>query len=152
MSFFSIMLPTYRPKSGGPGEICALKIAEVFQNPRGYELHFADRRYAPIQVPWDMTADEAMALPGQYWVWLADGNQFASPAEVLEDSYMRVQADEQRAVIDVLEAYQQASRRPGHYSAEHRELLVRSAAFLLSEIHRLDTEAGLTQPVPEGQS
>lgn len=44
-----IELPLYQHISK-PMQVRALKIAAVIQNPRGFELHFENTRYVPIQV------------------------------------------------------------------------------------------------------
>lgn len=79
---FTIPLPRYRCHK----TVSALKIAAVIPNPRGAELHFDDRRYAPHQVAnaWVARHDPC---EGSYLVIYDDGYQSVSPPEAFEAGY-----------------------------------------------------------------
>ena len=64
----------------------ALKISAVIDNPRGYELHFEDDRFAPIEVlaSW---VDKHDPKPGGYFVVYGDGYKSFSPATAFEAGY-----------------------------------------------------------------
>jgi hypothetical protein len=73
---FLLPLPCYQSNEQVP----ALKIKAVIPNPRGFELHFEDERFAPHEVPsaWvskhspDICGDP-QALVGGYLVVYEDG-------------------------------------------------------------------------------
>ena len=89
MSFLR-QLPRYQCHK----QVSALKIRAVVPNPRGFELHFCDERFAPHEVPspWvgkhspDICGD-ADALVGGYLVVHEDGHQSWSPAAAFEPGY-----------------------------------------------------------------
>lgn len=56
----------------------ALQVAHLIQNPRGHELHFVDKGFAPHEVPGDWAADNIE--PGDYFVINADGSYTAMTA------------------------------------------------------------------------
>lgn len=71
-------------------QVQALKIKHVIDNPRGFELHFEDERFAPIQVsgPWACKhAPEA----GGYFVVYPDGYQSYSPGDAFEAGYTLIE-------------------------------------------------------------
>lgn len=65
---FTIPLPTYERRE----QVQALKIKAVVPNPRGYELHFQDQRFCPIQVNEDW-AELGDYLVGGYLTVSKDG-------------------------------------------------------------------------------
>lgn len=87
-------LPRYRCHK----EVSALKVAAVIPNPRGAELHFSDRRYAPHQVPNAWCARHE-PREGSYLVIYDDGYQSISPPEAFEAGYTLIDANE--AIEDV---------------------------------------------------
>lgn len=82
MNQFLRQLPRYRCHK----EVSALKIADIVPNPRGYELHFEDQRFAPHQVP-DEWVNRHLPSPGGYFVIYDDGYQSWSPAQPFESGY-----------------------------------------------------------------
>lgn len=145
---FLVALPRYRPISGEPGEIYALKVAQVIENPRGYELHFEDRRFVPLQVSTDWVGDATSAV-GNYWVMLPDGTETIVQASLLEATF--VLSDTGQAALDVMTAYRTKAYADGKNPETHRDTLVRQAAGIIAQIQELDlaAAAGKTQPVPE---
>lgn len=92
---FVISLPRYRCHK----EVSALKIEHVFQNPRGIELHFVDKRFVPIQMPLEWYRKHAMSegkplqsLEGGYLVVYPDRYMSWSPAAAFEDGYTLIDA------------------------------------------------------------
>lgn len=90
MNQFLISLPRYQSHK----QVSALKIRAVVPNPRGFELHFCDERFAPHEVPpfWvgkhsTDVLGEPEALVGGYFVVYDDGYQSWSPAAVFEEGY-----------------------------------------------------------------
>lgn len=96
MSFLR-QLPRYQCQK----QVSALKIRAVVPNPRGFELHFCDERFAPHEVrsSWvgkhspDICAD-ADALVGGYLVVYDDGYQSWSPGPAFEAGYTLLPEDE----------------------------------------------------------
>lgn len=84
---FLIALPRYRCHK----EVVALKIAHVHMNPRGFELHFEDARFVPMQVSVAYVKKHD-PVPGGYWVHYEDGYQSYSPAKAFEEGYTLVEA------------------------------------------------------------
>lgn len=86
---FTLPLPTYQCHK----RVQALCIKAVIENPRGYELHFEDERFAPMQVDaaWiikQLTGDKGLNhLIGGYAVWYDDGYMSWSPAAAFEAGY-----------------------------------------------------------------
>lgn len=79
--------------------VSALRIKAVIPNPRGYELHFEDERYAPHEVAsWWVARqtisgvrelpEESQRLIGGYLVVYEDGDQSWSPAAAFEAGYV----------------------------------------------------------------
>lgn len=93
MADFIIPLPRYRCHK----VVSALKIKAVIQNPRGYELHFEDGRFVPIQVntAWvikQLTGDNGLnSLVGGYAVWYENGYVSWSPADAFESGYTLIE-------------------------------------------------------------
>lgn len=81
-------LPMYRCHK----EVAALKIAHVVPNPRGFELHFTDESYAPVEMSegW-MSRHRAQA--GGYLVVYEDGYKSWSPEKAFEAGYSRIPDD-----------------------------------------------------------
>lgn len=79
-------------------QVQALKIKLVIENPRGFELHFEDERYCPIQMSaaWASlhvgTGKDPSSLAGGYVVWYEDGYTSWSPAEAFEQGYSLIEA------------------------------------------------------------
>lgn len=79
-------------------QVQALKIKLVIENPRGFELHFEDERYCPIQMSaaWALlhvgTGKDSSSLSGGYVVWYEDGYTSWSPAEAFEQGYSLIEA------------------------------------------------------------
>ena len=82
MNQFLRQLPRYRCHK----EVSALKIADIVPNPRGYELHFEDQRFAPHQVSEEWVGRH-LPSPGGYFVVYEDGYQSWSPAQAFESGY-----------------------------------------------------------------
>lgn len=80
-------LPRYRCHK----EVWALKIKAVIPNPRGYELHFENERYAPHEVSTEWVGKCMEGVPKDrpdgYFVVYADGYQSYSPAKAFEEGY-----------------------------------------------------------------
>lgn len=85
MNQFLRQLPRYRCHK----EVSALKIADIIPNPRGFELHFEDRRFAPHQVSEEWIAKH-QPEPGWFFVVYEDGYQSCSPAKAFESGYSPV--------------------------------------------------------------
>lgn len=75
------------PKYQCHKQVWALKIAAVIENPRGYELHFEDKRYAPIEVGLEWYAKHQPYKSPGYLVVYEDGYQSFSPAAAFEAGY-----------------------------------------------------------------
>ena len=75
-------LPRYRCHK----QVWALQIKYVIANPRGFELHFFNERYAPIEVDAVWVAKHSPA-PGGYFVVYDDGYKSYSPAKAFEEGY-----------------------------------------------------------------
>lgn len=67
-------------------QVGALKIRAIIQNPRGFELHFDDDRFVPIQVGADWCVLHNPD-PGGYFVAYDDGYTSYSPADAFEAGY-----------------------------------------------------------------
>lgn len=87
MNQFLRQLPRYRCHK----EVSALKIADIVPNPRGYELHFEDQRFAPHQVSEEWVGKH-WPQPGWYFVVYEDGYQSCSPAQAFESGYALIEA------------------------------------------------------------
>ena len=90
MSGFTIPIPNYWRRE----QVQALKIKAVIPNPRGFELHFEDERFCPVEVMADwmmqiLPSDKGYSyLVGGYVVWHCGGSFMSwSKAEVFEVSY-----------------------------------------------------------------
>jgi hypothetical protein len=91
---FLRQLPRYQSHK----QVSALQIKAVVPNPRGFELHFVDKRFAPHEVPaaWvakrcpDVLGD-AELLVGGYLVVYEDGYLSWSPAGAFESGYTLVE-------------------------------------------------------------
>lgn len=77
-----IELPRYRCHK----EVRALKIKAVIPNPRGFELHFDDERFVPIEVSNEWVVKHNPYALG-YFVVYEDGYQSYSPAHAFECGY-----------------------------------------------------------------
>lgn len=80
-------------------QVSALKIKAVIPNPRGFELHFEDERFAPHEVSASWVAkhrtgpiDSFELLAGGYLVAYDDGYLSWSPAGAFESGYTLVDA------------------------------------------------------------
>lgn len=62
MTAFTLSIPTYQCHK----RVQALRIKAVVPNPRGYELHFEDDRFCPIEV--SVKGVESYPEPGSYMV------------------------------------------------------------------------------------
>lgn len=83
----SIQMPKYKCHK----EVWALKIEQVKADNAGRAyLHFADERYAPIEIAngWLM---KHMPVPGGYYVQYQDGYTSYSPAEAFESGYALIE-------------------------------------------------------------
>lgn len=69
-------------------QVWALKIAAIIPNPRGWELHFEDEGYAPVEVSQDWLAKHD-PQPGHYFVVNQDGPATCMPALAFERDYTR---------------------------------------------------------------
>lgn len=85
-----IQLPLYQHVSIGHRQVRALKIAAVIPNPRGFELHFENTRFAPIQVSNRWHIDWAPA-PGCYYGHAENGEPFCHAAEFFDPLYTMVE-------------------------------------------------------------
>lgn len=92
---FLRQLPRYRCHK----QVSALKIKAVIPNPRGFELHFEDERFAPHEVPASWVAkhrsgpiDSFELLAGGYLVAYDDGYLSWSPAGAFESGYTLIEA------------------------------------------------------------
>lgn len=86
----SIQMPKYKCHK----EVWALKIEQVKADNIGRTfLHFADERYAPIEIAngWLM---KHMPVPGGYYVQYQDGYASYSPAEAFESGYALIENTE----------------------------------------------------------
>lgn len=75
-------IPRYRCHA----EVHALKIKMIIPNPRGFELHFEDERYAPHEVD-DLWWQNNRPVPGAYFVVTSDGDQLCMPAPQFDASF-----------------------------------------------------------------
>lgn len=66
--------------------VSALVIRAIIENPRGYELHFEDERFAPHQVSREWCGKHGPRAGG-YFVVYDDGYQSFSPADAFEAGY-----------------------------------------------------------------
>jgi hypothetical protein len=82
VSSFTIPLPRYQCHK----QVSALKVKALVPNPRGYELHFEDERFCPIEVTYNWYHKHEPVLGG-YFVVYDDGYQSFSPAEAFEAGY-----------------------------------------------------------------
>ena len=82
-------LPRYSDNKLAGIEIHALKIKHVIDNPRGFELHFEDERFAPHQVSNDWMTQHA-AECGGYIAFESDGNGSYWEAEAFESVFEAV--------------------------------------------------------------
>lgn len=71
-------------------QVHALKVAQLMENPRGFELHFEDQSYVPMQFPHEWIVKHA-AHAGGYFVWYADGHKSFSPADAFEAGYTLIE-------------------------------------------------------------
>ncbi len=105
---FTIQIPTYQCHK----RVQALRIKAVFPNPRGWELHFEDERFCPIEVQrgWIVKhlTDDNGTLIGGYAVWYEDGYMSWSPAAAFEAGYTLV--EEPGAVGPATQAAREASK------------------------------------------
>lgn len=86
---FTIPLPTYERRE----QVQALKIAAVVPNPRGYELHFEDQRFCPIQV----SSSPGWSPPSVGTYFVIDGDETSiMSAAAFEAGYTLVPADTER--------------------------------------------------------
>ena len=79
-------------------QVGALQIKAVIPNPRGFEFHFTDETFVPIQVSseWLMKHLPREVLNyehfvGGYAVWYDDGHMSFSPAKAFEEGYIRIE-------------------------------------------------------------
>lgn len=72
-------------------QVQALKIKLVIENPRGFELHFENERFVPIQMPADWAALPQL-LVGGYVIWDEQGQATWCPGAVFEQGYSLIQA------------------------------------------------------------
>lgn len=79
---FMIELPRYQCHK----EVWALKIKHIIQNPRGFELHFENERYCPVEVSRDWLLKHEPDVGG-YFVVYEDGYRSYSPAAAFEAGY-----------------------------------------------------------------
>lgn len=92
MTQFTLPIPIYHCYK----RVQALKIKAVVPNPRGWELHFDDGRFFPVEVPhgWmakHLTGDNGTSqLVGGYAVWNEDGYMSWLPAADFEAGYSLV--------------------------------------------------------------
>lgn len=83
---FTLPIPTYQCHK----RVQALRIKAVVQNPRGFELHFEDERFVPMQVD-DAWVYAKGAEAGGYVVWYGPDNYMSwSPAAAFEAGYRLV--------------------------------------------------------------
>lgn len=93
VSAFTIPLPIYQCHK----QVAALKIKNVIETPRGFELHFEDSRFVPLQVSnfWmgqQLSRDHGYChLVGGYFVW-EDGSARWMSAQAFEANYSLAEA------------------------------------------------------------
>lgn len=142
MTPFLKPLPRYRCHK----EVSALKIKAVIPNPRGYELHFENALFVPMQVSteWMMKhlpSDHGYShLCGGYAVWYEDGYMSWSPAAAFEGGY---------TPVDALAPTTDWSAWPGGPSEVEAALASRDAEIerLRGEVDRLDPRASHQEPL-----
>lgn len=83
---FTIPIPTYQCHK----RVQALRIKAVILNPRGYELHFEDERFCPIEVSEEFRFSTG-AEAGCYFVVYEDGFRGCIPAATFEAGYTLVE-------------------------------------------------------------
>lgn len=144
----TIPLPSWRSHK----VVQALKIAAIIPNPRGFELHFEDRRFCPIAVSDDwvnkhLPEDKASpdALVGGFFVVYPDNYRSWSPAAAFEDGYTPVHgagiaADAVHELRDLAQRGQLTTglMQPGEPT------LSRAALDVLAERRRQVEEEGFT--------
>ena len=81
----TIELPSYSGKSSAE-VVHALKIEELFENPRGVELHFEDKRYCPMQFPSPWIETHGVKAGG-YFVWDRYGDKSFVSCGEFEDRF-----------------------------------------------------------------
>ena len=87
MTSFTIPIPTYQCHK----RVQALRIKAVVPNPRGYELHFEDGRFCPIEVCSAWVEHKGAGVVGGYAVWYGDDGYLSwSPAAAFEAGYTLV--------------------------------------------------------------
>lgn len=87
MSAFTIPIPTYQCHK----RVQALKIKHVIASPRGYELHFENESFVPMQVSMEWV-NKHTPHTGGYIVWYEnDGYVSFSPASAFEAGYTLVE-------------------------------------------------------------
>lgn len=83
---FTLPIPTYQCHK----RVQALRIKAMVPNPRGYELHFEDERFVPVQVREGWVINNA-AASGDYAIWDGDGVFYCLPAAAFEAGYTLVE-------------------------------------------------------------
>lgn len=83
---FTTEIPTYRPVVN---DIGALQIEHVIDNPRGVELHFSNRQFAPHQISHELR-QYYNPKPGDWACFAWAGRVYIVSDEVFKRDYIPV--------------------------------------------------------------